>query len=137
MRDAEDGRAGGILADEDADGYVFTNSEAPGAQAMTTRWMLSDVDQSGQSVRYYATSQPPADPGDLLGRIKLNLNGCAAGSVIPLSVVTAAGNAGTQLYSPSNATEIVGAGLSVVDGSITIPPGTPTRTPTPTKTPKH
>ena len=103
---------------------------------MTTRWMLSNVDQSGGPIQYYGTTQAASAPGDLLGYIKLNLNGCPAGDVIAVSVVEATGDYGTQFFSASNVQESVGNGLTTVAGSITVPgvPATPTPTPTPTPT---
>ncbi|HKC25886.1 MAG TPA: hypothetical protein VKF32_14155, partial [Thermoanaerobaculia bacterium] len=131
-------------------GYILVNSEAAGANPMTSHWLLSDVDQTPNApAQFYPTVQPPVPPGDRLGAIKLNLTACPAGDVILISVVQTTGDTGTQFFSPSNATETVGNGLTTVAGTITVPgvagptntptatpqPGGPTSTPTATPQP--
>jgi hypothetical protein len=119
---------GGIFANQSAD----VDSRVKVANT-SQAWIYSSAETNGL-IPFTAASAP----GDQIGMMVFNLNGCSAGTVA--LVITTAGGAQATLNSDSNTSETVGnGGLLVVNGAINISVGsttnTPTNTPTPTPTP--
>jgi hypothetical protein len=104
--------AGGILASQSAD------SDSRLKQAnLSQSWVYSSAETNG----LIPFTAAPA-PGDLIGMMVFNLNGCSAGTIN--LVITTAGGSAAALNSDSGTSETVDKGsLTVVNGAINISTG--------------
>jgi hypothetical protein len=106
---------GGILASQTADG-----DNRPRVPNTSQSWLYSSAEVNGL-IPFTAA----AAPGDQIGAMVFNLNGCSAGTIN--LVITTSGGAEAALTSDNGKSETVRdppGGLSVVNGAINIgPPG--------------